>query len=1504
MNRGGTIARISLVGRSQWGGQEMLKEIAKERICFNKDSFSSMDVGGGKVRCGQFRLFVLSLLVALCMCPQVQAATNRSTYIPYDSPYYLDAGVALDEAHQQLFTFWQALDRIDVLSTTDYHLIRSISVPSPSSLDISPDGTTLAVATSSAHILFFDTGTFAKTNDIVFADSAQGVTTFVYTANGNGVVRAAEGLSTGGGITAYWNQATNAFENQSNAEGAVGPYQTTGPMARSGDYSKIMLGDATTGGNVQIIDGSSGQVLQHTTFGGYIMGLAANNNASRYAVCVETAGRVLIILDSSFNQLYQDEAGCPGMTFSADGNTLYRDAAISNVLTTQAINMTSFSITNAPSYPASYMTTWQAADSTGMVYGINPNPLNNMIFVALDTAASTAPTIPAVNDPVQIVRVIDNIGSPQGGDVIRILCTGVDTASTSSPSVTIGGGATTNVSVSQLGSFNLQTPTLPNLRIVEVTTPPGTPGLADVVLTAGGNSSTAAKAFQYAQTRTIFPFSTSPTFLLYDDFRQKLYASHGNQVEVIDPVAQQVLAPLFPASGKLANSQFAGLSLSPDGNRLYIADAGAELIHMLDLTNPGTGASISPTTAIGYYAPIYPGRVFETASGMLVGTDVFDIVEGISGGSYPIFVINRMTGQGAQMVDTQGNDVSGLVWNSTNNGENIFISRPLNGDISSQIGLWNDATSEYLGTTSLVSLTDQTQWIVEASANEDGTEIAAGGSTPGVIDNYLQIVDFNLNSMGLLYYNSDVLMPVGGPSFFLHPSGAVLYKSGANSQGSNGGVEIDDIHQYQPVGTIALPEPAITSYSPYLNHMLATDETGRYFFAVTQSGITMMVLNTLPLSIGNLQPAFVAPGGGQTVTIRGSGFQAGAAASFGGTQAATTFVDADTLTALVPALTAGWQDVTVTNANGNSYTYHGALQVIGAQPTPAITGFSPAELIAESGIPGFDTTQTVTIVGSGFAAYDTVEINEQPVDTALVDTSHIQATVPASLTGSTGLIPFTVVSPYTGSSNTLSVPMVNPVPLIQSVSPASLVVGSTGVGIRVYGTNFVPGSTAIWNGQNLAGGLVQGEGSGGVETIMAAVPDNLLTDPMTATITVINSAPGGGTSNAVTITVAPAPPAQPVVSYPASINFGSEVLNIAATQGVSLINTGGATYAMSSVTMSSGPFSVPPTVCTAVAPQQSCYLQLQFLPTTAGAASATLTITDNIAGSPHLIPVTGTGTLPPVPTVTLTSINDVGQTVTATVNGTATVGGASIPATAWIEYGTSQTLATYSQSTSWAFTGDNTSLSGTLTGLNPSTTYAARLAVQTSGGTGKSGIQIFTTMAAPAALVMVIASGGSSSATVSAGQTATYQFMASDGGNGYTGTATFACAGVPLEATCSASPSPLSIGVTPTPFTINITTSAGSSALLRYPPRRLLWALALLLATLAVSFPTRRYRWSMVVCLAALMIFAFACGGGGPSSGGSTPIQTPATPSGTYLLSVIGTAGGVQASYPITLTVK
>ena len=241
--------------------------------------------------------------------------------------------------------------------------------------------------------------------------------------------------------------------------------------------------------------------------------------------------------------------------------------------------------------------------------------------------------------------------------------------------------------------------------------------------------------------------------------------------------------------------------------------------------------------------------------------------------------------------------------------------------------------------------------------------------------------------------------------------------------------------------------------------------------------------------------------------------------------------------------------MTVTLPDGTSYTAPGLLKVIGPQPAPAVTGFSPASVSVQSGIPGFDRPATVTVQGSGFEVYDAVQINGESVPSAFVDSSDIQATIPSTLTGTTGSVSVAVISPYTGTSNVATLPMINPVPVIQENLPFTVVPGSA-TSIGVFGTGLVAGSVIQWNGQNLPTSLGGGETSAGLEGVSANVPASLTTQPGTTNVTVFNPAPGGGVSNVIGVDVSPAHPVlyvsgvignNPIAisSFPANLNLGT-----------------------------------------------------------------------------------------------------------------------------------------------------------------------------------------------------------------------------------------------------------------------------------------------------------------------------------------------------------------------------
>ncbi|MEZ4457491.1 MAG: hypothetical protein R2882_13235 [Gemmatimonadales bacterium] len=111
----------------------------------------------------------------------------------------------------------------------------------------------------------------------------------------------------------------------------------------------------------------------------------------------------------------------------------------------------------------------------------------------------------------------------------------------------------------------------------------------------------------------------------------------------------------------------------------------------------------------------------------------------------------------------------------------------------------------------------------------------------------------------------------------------------------------------------------------------------------------------------------------------------------------------------------------------------------------------------------------------------------------------------------------------------------------------------------VTGTGFFDGSVARWNGQNRETTF----GSAGSLTV--AIPAADLADPGTAQLTVFNPAPGGGTSAAVTITIAAAQPAGAEVTVGQGHACASRADGQAVCWGDNGSGQGGTTGSASSV---------------------------------------------------------------------------------------------------------------------------------------------------------------------------------------------------------------------------------------------------------------------------------------------------------------------------------------------------
>lgn len=104
----------------------------------------------------------------------------------------------------------------------------------------------------------------------------------------------------------------------------------------------------------------------------------------------------------------------------------------------------------------------------------------------------------------------------------------------------------------------------------------------------------------------------------------------------------------------------------------------------------------------------------------------------------------------------------------------------------------------------------------------------------------------------------------------------------------------------------------------------------------------------------------------------------------------------------------------------------------------------------------------------------------------------------------------------------------------------------------------------------------------------------------------------------------------PAVSFsPTSVAFGSQTVSTASAPiTVMLTNSGSATLTISGITFTgtnSADFSKTTTCGSSLTAGSSCNILITFTPGASGARSASLSVSDNAAGSPHTVALTGTG---------------------------------------------------------------------------------------------------------------------------------------------------------------------------------------------------------------------------------------------------------------------------------------
>ena len=413
--------------------------------------------------------------------------------------------------------------------------------------------------------------------------------------------------------------------------------------------------------------------------------------------------------------------------------------------------------------------------------------------------------------------------------------------------------------------------------------------------------------------------------------------------------------------------------------------------------------------------------------------------------------------------------------------------------------------------------------------------------------------------------------------------------------------------------------------------------------------------------------------------------------------------------------------------------------------------------------------------------------------------------------------------------------------------------------------------------------------------------------------------------------VAPGPA---VTLIPGSLNFGTITQGTSAPLNVSVTNAGTATLNISSVTLGGanpGDFSSSSASCMSpIAVNSSCTIAVTFTPQASGLRSATLLISDDAPGSPQTVSLDGTGaasgTTPAITfspaaisfSSTTQGASSAAQTLTVSNSGNATL------------HVSSLSLAGPNAS-EFTFANNCTAPVAPASSCNISLIFsplgvgqrAANLMVSDDAPSSPQTISLSAT--ANSAVTAGAAPGGSTSATVSAGQPAQFQLQLTPG-VGFTGAVSLSCTGAPLGAMCQV---PSSVAVSngaATPFTATVTTSGPAFAPpltpVRFPRPPLAPALPFAMLALLLVLVLDRYRrsapaaahtrFALAGILAVFSVaFCFAgCGGGGGSAVVAPPPPTvTVTPSGSYTITINFSANSssgqpLQQLPPLQLTLK